>query len=575
MTTLKTAVMAVIVPLMMVGAVEVRGVLSASAGSGPSPLGSAQSFAVLGAAIVTSIGGTVVNGDLGVSPATAITGFPPGLVLGGTIHSADPVASRAQLDAGIANTQFKAMPCLPFNNLTGRVLGTDVLSLPPGVYCFDTSAQLTGTLFLTGAGPWIFQTGSTLTTAANAAVVVADAGATCSGAKVFWQVGSSATLGVGTTFAGTILALASVTVMNGVSVSGSVIALTAAVTLDRNAISVCNPAPVTPNESPVADAGPDRVVPLASLVTLDGSASSDDGLLHTPSYSWVSDTGFSANGIVATVLLPLGTHVFTLTVNDGEFSASDSVTIVVMDTPGSAQSPLGSAQSFAVLGASIVTNTGPTVVTGDLGVSPGIAITGFPPGVVVGTIHAADPIAAQAQADAGFANGQLRAMACPATNHLTGRVLGTTVLSLPPGVYCFDTSAQLTGTLFLTGAGPWVFQVGTTLTTASNAAIVVLDAGAELQRVERLLAGWQLRDARHGHAVRRDHPGTRQRHGDDRRQRVRKRAGAHRSGDAGYQRRLRPRLRCDTGQPVSRSRRRPRSSGPIRQPRHAGRQRLE
>ena len=145
---------------------------------------------VLGASIVTNTGGSVATGDLGISPGIVITGFPPGVVLG-TVHAGDVVAAQAQADAGIAYAQLKALPCAPLNHLTGRVLGAEVPTLPPGIYCFDTSAQLTGTLFLTGAGPWIFQTGSTLTTASNAAVVVADAGAGCSGANVFWSVGSS------------------------------------------------------------------------------------------------------------------------------------------------------------------------------------------------------------------------------------------------------------------------------------------------------------------------------------------------------------------------------------------------
>src|SRR6185295_11680129 len=107
-------------------------VLNASAASAQSPFGSAQDFAVLGGSIVTNTGATVVTGDLGVSPAIAITGFPPGLVVG-TIHAGDTVAAQAQADAGIAYLQLKAMPCAPLNNLTGQVLGVQVLSLPPGV----------------------------------------------------------------------------------------------------------------------------------------------------------------------------------------------------------------------------------------------------------------------------------------------------------------------------------------------------------------------------------------------------------------------------------------------------------
>jgi ice-binding like protein len=214
--------------------------LNASAASAQSPPGSAQSFAVLGATTVTNTGPTVVTGDLGVSPGTAITGFPPGVVLGGAIQAADLVAAQAQADAGMANARLRAMTCPAINNLTGQVLGTDVLALPPGVYCFNTSAQLTGTLSLTGAGPWVFQIGSTLTTASDSAIVVVDAGQNCSGSNVFWQVGSSATLGTGTRFAGNILALASITATTGVSVSGSLMALTGAVTMDTNNVAICS-----------------------------------------------------------------------------------------------------------------------------------------------------------------------------------------------------------------------------------------------------------------------------------------------------------------------------------------------
>jgi hypothetical protein len=224
----------------------------------------------LGASIVTNTGGTVITGDLGVTPAVAITGLPPGVVVG-TVHAGETICAQAQADAGLAYLQLQAMPCAPVNNLTGQVLGIQVLSLPPGVYCFDTSAQLTGTLFLTGTAPWVFQMGSTLTTASGAQVIVVDAGATCSGAKAFWQVGTSATIGVGATFAGTIIAGASITVMTGVNVSGSVMALTGAVTLDSNHVTAC---PVVPaNQHPVADAGPDQVLSFAGLATLDGSAS--------------------------------------------------------------------------------------------------------------------------------------------------------------------------------------------------------------------------------------------------------------------------------------------------------------
>ncbi len=197
------------------------------------PLGSAQSFAVLGASTVTNTGPTVITGDLGVSPGTAVTGFPPGSVTGGIVHAGDATATAAQAAAHTLYAALVAEPC--GTNLTGKTLGTSpgAVKLPPGVYCFDSSAQLTGTLTLSGNGVYVFKIGSTLTTASNSSVVLAN-GATAG--KVFWQVTSSATLGTNTAFEGSILANISDTVTTGASVTGRVFALTGAVTLSGNRI---------------------------------------------------------------------------------------------------------------------------------------------------------------------------------------------------------------------------------------------------------------------------------------------------------------------------------------------------
>ena len=125
---------------------------------------------------------------------------------------------------------------------------------------------------------------------------------------------------------------------------------------------------------------------------------------------------------------------------------------------------LGVASSFAVLGGSTVTNTGATTVRGDLGVSPGSAVTGFPPGTVTGgSIHAADALAGQAQSDTTTAYNSLAGQAC--TADLTGQDLGGKTLTA--GVYCFSTSAQLTGALTLNAQGNanavFVFKIGSTL----------------------------------------------------------------------------------------------------------------
>ena len=198
-------------------------------------LGTAGAFAVLGASTVTNTGATTLNGNLGVYPGTSITGLGT-ITLTGTVHATDGVASTAQADATIA---YNAMAsALSTSNLTGQDLGS-VGTLNAGVYTFTSSAQLTGHLTLDFQGlsnrDIIFQIGSTLTTASGSSVSIINLG---SNDNVYWQVGSSATLGTSTSFMGDIIALASVTMTTTAKDScGSVIALTAAVTLDTNTIS--------------------------------------------------------------------------------------------------------------------------------------------------------------------------------------------------------------------------------------------------------------------------------------------------------------------------------------------------
>lgn len=207
------------------------------------PLGQASTFAVLGGSTVTNTGATAVTGDVGTSPGTAITGFPPGVVTGGTLHSADALALGAQADVTAAYNALAGQACN--TDLTGTDLGG--LTLTSAVYCFSSSAQLTGTLSLDAQGDtnavFIFQIGSTLTTASGANVVVINGGSDC---NVFWQVGSSETLGTGTQFIGNSLALTSITLTTSSSAHGSLYARNGAVTMDTNQVGVC--APTTPVE---------------------------------------------------------------------------------------------------------------------------------------------------------------------------------------------------------------------------------------------------------------------------------------------------------------------------------------
>ena len=200
-------------------------------------LGTADTFAVLAGQAVTNTGPTVITGDLGVSPGSAVTGFPPGIVVNGTIHTTDAVAAQAESDVTIAYNALASAAVT--QDLTGQDLGG--LTLTPGVYFFSSSAQLTGTLTLDAQGDpnaeFIFQIGTTLTTASNSTVQLINGADSC---DVFWQVGSSATVGTTTTFVGHILALQSITVQTGATVDGSVLARNGSVTLDSNLISVAN-----------------------------------------------------------------------------------------------------------------------------------------------------------------------------------------------------------------------------------------------------------------------------------------------------------------------------------------------
>src|SRR5579864_6596593 len=191
-------------------------------------------FSVLAGSTVTNTGSTTISGDVGVSPGTAVTGFPPGLA-GGTIHKADGAAAQAQtaLTAGYLDAAGRSGGTTVAGDLVGH-------TFTAGVYKSTSSLAISGDVTLDAQGNsaavFIFQISSTLTTGSGSHVVLANGAKAC---NVFWQVGSSATLGTNSVFKGNILALTSITITTGVNLEGRALARNGAVTLDTDVITGC------------------------------------------------------------------------------------------------------------------------------------------------------------------------------------------------------------------------------------------------------------------------------------------------------------------------------------------------
>jgi hypothetical protein len=195
-------------------------------------LGTARSFAVLAGTGITNTGPTTITGDIGTFPNASITGGTS-LTLIGTNHAGDSVTQGAKTDLVTSYTTAAGQG--PTTAVPADLVGE---TLTPGVYNSASAMGLSGVLTLDAAGDpnavWVFQAGSTLITASGSRVIMLNGAQAC---NVFWQVGSSSTLGTNSTFVGTILALTSISLQTGATLDGRALARNGGVTLDSNTIT--------------------------------------------------------------------------------------------------------------------------------------------------------------------------------------------------------------------------------------------------------------------------------------------------------------------------------------------------
>jgi Ice-binding-like len=255
----------------------------AHAAPGPAPvaLGVADGFAVMAGSTVTSAGVSAVTGDLGVSPGTAVTGFGPGTI-NGTLHAGDATAVQAHADLASAYTDAVGRaPAVPILGDLGGV------TLTPGVYAAGAALTLGGTLTLDAQGNpaavFIIQAGSTLVTAAGSQVDLAGGAQSC---NVFWQVGSSATFGASSSLAGTILVSTSISMGDGVTIDGRVLARDGAVTMINDTVSAVHCTSLTSSTAPAITPFTTKLTGLSQTVrTTLGGWTVTDARLGNPGYS--------------------------------------------------------------------------------------------------------------------------------------------------------------------------------------------------------------------------------------------------------------------------------------------------
>lgn len=314
-----------------------------AANAAPVNLATAQPFVVLGGAGVTNSGASVLNGDLGVTPGTSLSGFGAPAVVNGATHANDAVAAQAQADLTTAYNVAAGQPIAPGNDLTGVDLGG--LTLSPGAYGYSTSAQLTGQLTLDAHGDpnaqFVFVIGSTLTTASASSVILTNGASPC---NVFWKIGSSATFGSGTAFEGNVMALTSISLNSGVTVLGRALARNGEVTLINDVLTLpgcATETSTTPTGSETTAGTSASGTPTTSTVANGGAGTTKKPKgksAKTPAAKTAGTATLvrgkkSASGVSASVQ---GKRINTVTFTDNgvRVGAGGSRTVHVAMTPG-------------------------------------------------------------------------------------------------------------------------------------------------------------------------------------------------------------------------------------------------
>lgn len=402
-------------------------------------LQTAGNFGVLAGAGVTSAdAGTTIAGNVGSSPTTAITGLVPAQVTGTLYTAGSAVVDTAKMDLTAAYLDTAGRPCT--QDLTGTDLGG--LTLGPGVYCFTSSALLTGTLTLSGISTdvWIFKIGSTLTTATGATVAFIGGASSC---NVFWQVGSSATIQTGNTFAGNIMALTDITLVGG-TLNGRALARNGAVTMSgkETIVSGCSG----------SSGGPTIVLSPANSSIVCGSSGSttitktavalSNGVPVVGTTVTFTITGPDAGQSGTAITDASGTATFTITAPSG-CSASDSVVATATINGGTVTSNTASA-TFSGPASGSFCSTAPSPTVGLVNVVTGppkqLVLSVQSPGGLTSVGVVSPPTTNATVAIPTFDNGTILAVGVTATktDQSTGAVVELLVIDLCGHTTVFD-----------------------------------------------------------------------------------------------------------------------------------------